>query len=421
MKYTLLLLCAFLLLQSPAYAGEVIGNGKVTIEKRIVNADNEIHITGPFSVVASDDPNGELLQIETDQNLQRSVIVETINSIIYVTIKAGTEIKTFTKMNVYIHNLNMHAIVLRSDNPETSVITMDGGCEHKHVTIEGSNPAFITLMGATLIANINDESTVYIGGNLYDALIEKKGSGMLAAYDLKTGNMKLKDLGIGATEVYANVSLMVHNDSAGNIYYKGTATSLDIKETGTGVSCREGYGDTIKGDIVAETPKSQNLKHHITDGIDVDSLFADMMERDQKPRRIKAGEIIQAKAADNENFRILKWFLDKYGYPEIGTDSTRAMFPTLFVHIDDYGHFMQIKDHLLKAVKDGKLPPNEYAYAYDRSMTSSSRVPYYYYLMPGSPLQMKYKPSGKEKKEVDQRRKEIGLPAYPLLFNGNYM
>jgi len=159
----------------------------------------------------------------------------------------------------------------------------------------------------------------------------------------------------------------------------------------------------------------------------LDSMIAAMRDRDQgvrnkvnKNKGTRTEEEIVALQkemhdVDSANFVVLYDCIKKYGMPRIdGDDHLGWSRITLIIHIDNYKNFQKIEPYLLKAVKEGLLSPADYAYAMDRSLSASGLTPKYYWFIPGTSFAEKYNPGQKEIAKINNNRRQIGLPPYPM-------
>ena len=419
----------------------ISGNGKVTIEKRTVNSVSNLTINGPFKIIFSDNPHSDFfIKIETDENLQQYVTVSQIKGgASFVNIKPGVDIDKFTRMVLYVDNHDFRSLSINSNTTEESDLLLPVTCYINHLKISGSipisikiqvichrvthlsDPAYAKINYAKLVVEINNARTTRLSGDIEEADILNNGTGQVSAFGLNADLLRVKNNTAAAVEVFSNRNFAINNAGSGHVYYKGEGKLSELKASVKETVCWEGNGDTISsltGTLNLSVARPENRKIEFNS----DSLFQIMVERDQNHRKhpFDSTMALAAKDDDIENFKCLKWYLEKYGYPELRTYPVNQMFPTLFDHIDNYENFIQVKDILLKAVKEGKLLANTYAYSCDRSMIAGHKKPYYYYFFPDSDWDIQNKPTKNEVQEINKHRKEINLPDYPKLLNGKY-
>lgn len=404
-----------------------VGDGNVTIEKRNVSEFRDLTINGPFKIIFSNDPHNDfIIKIEADKELQQYITVTQLGLAVFVNVKAGMTAKDFSRLIIYVDNTDIHSLTINANTNEPSNIVWPMICPGAHLKISGSIPisiqinttchrvshstnAFLKKLDyAKLVADIDNARTTALSGDIDEADILNSGTGALKAYELQTDLLRIRNSSNASAEVYSDQHFFLNNTTDGHIYYSGKGSVSELKEPIKETVCREEYGidrhKAIETDTVHQRDKT---------GFNTDSLFTLMLERDQRHRtNVKEADTLHTTADDSENFICLKWYLDQYGYPVFNEDQLTAMFPVLIIHIDNYDRFMSIKQQLLKAVKEGKLAPNTYAYAYDRSLTAGHLRPLFFY------WNDRIKPDPYELDKVNSSRHEIGLPDYPQLLNG---
>jgi hypothetical protein len=417
----------FLFTAMSLYSHATLADGTVTSEKRIVSEFRELTISGPFQIVFSDDPHSDFrIKIETDRTLQQYVTVTQMGLSVFVNVKAGMAEKDFSRLVIYVDNTDIHALTINANTSQPSDIIWTMICPGAHLKISGSIPisihvntvchhashstnAFLDKMNYTkLIADIDNACTTKLSGDIEEADILNSGTGALKAYDLRTDVVRIKNNSKASAEVNSAKQFYINNTAAGHIYYTGGGAVNELKEAIKESVCKEEY--TSANTVIART---DTIIRNDKTGFNTDSLFTMMLERDQSHRRnIKEGDTIRAAGDDTENFACLKWYLDKYGFPVFNEDQLTGMFPTLLMHIDNYDRFMSIQPYLVKALQEGTLTPNTYAYSYDRSLIAGHMRPMFFY------WNDRIKPDASELEKVNKSRHEIGLPDYPLLLNG---
>lgn len=116
----------------------------------------------------------------------------------------------------------------------------------------------------------------------------------------------------------------------------------------------------------------------------------------------------------------LALIFEKFGY--FGTFTCRNCFNIIAVlaHTDNYDNFLKLNKHLLEMVKRGYLSPNAYAWAHDRAYNQKYGTFYYYFCLNQPFNTENYIPveqlSEKQKQEINNRRKSIGIPPLPYSF-----
>lgn len=402
-------------------AFSVSGDGNVVSERRVVNSFNSLSITGPFKIVFSNNPNNDFfLQVTADKNLQQYVTIDQIGLSVFVNIKPGIDISRFTQMVLHVDNRDIHKLTINTNSFQQSEGSIFS-CDELHLKITGSTPIAFDIRTRKLYAEISNLNTTSLMGEVEETVILNNNNGLLSCFNLKSNTLRLKNSGNGSVEIYGDKQLEITNQNMGHVYYSGAGILTKKIEAISGSICKEENAPCSSLTYLSgKAAQTEEITNNTQIEFNTDSLFQVMMERDQRHRKSKQVDTINTLMEDAENFSCLKWYLNKYGYPDIKTDSLRVMFTTLFMHIDNCSNFLEIKDLLAKAVKDKKLQPNVYAYSYDRSLIASKKEPIFYYFPPGSAFEIQHKPLKEDLPKINKARKEIGLPVYPYLLNGKY-
>ena len=426
-----------LFLTSTVWCHAVSGEGNITSEKRQVTEFRDLTINGPFKIVFTNDYHSDFfIKTETDKNLQQYITVTQIDLSVFVNIKPGVKIEKFSKLVLYIDNRDIHSLTINSNTNQVSDIVWPMICERAHLKISGSIPISVNLKlmchqpqhtsasfndkinHSRLVAEIDNARTTNLSGDLEEADIVNNGAGAMKAYDLKVDLLRIRNNSIAAVEVYSDHEFNINNTGSGHIYYRGEGTVRELKESMKGTTCREDYTAEEKPALAKTATIASKIT---TSGFNTDSFFLIMSDRDQLHRQhLKQGDTLQTTQDDAENFICLQWYLEHYGYPEFNNMELNGLLAAIIDHIDNYENFEAVKIYLLKAVKEGKLLPNTFAYANDRSFIAAHKRPLYYYFFAGSEWDNRYKPDAEEQKAVNSIRHEIGLPDYPHFLNGKY-
>ena len=405
----------------------VSGDGNVTKEKLAISDFRNLTVNGPFKLVFSNNSQSDyILKLETDKNLHQYISTTQIGNDVFVSLKPEAPVKKFTKLILYIDNRDIHSLSIKANTNEETDIPLMMGCENTHIKINGSIPISICEKEASqraygavrnkhsrLLLEANNARSIKLKGHIDEADIINTGTGAVMAYELRADKIRVRNTNIAAVEVYSAVELKINNTGTGHVYYKGEGSLSELKEQLANSTCREEYLPDTKP---LETTSTKPISAKSSLGFNADSLFEAMLERDQKPRKVKPGDTIHSTIEDTENFECLKWYFSHYGYPDVA-----AIYPaTLIMHIDNYQRFMQLDKYLLQAVKEKKLQSNTYAYSYDRSLLAAGMRPRYFYFFRDSEWDIQNKLTKEETIEVNKHRQEIGLPEYPKLLNGKY-
>ncbi|MBS1595005.1 MAG: DUF2807 domain-containing protein [Bacteroidetes bacterium] len=421
------------------HCGAVTGDGQVTTVKRKVGQFTTLTIDGPFQIVTSDDPYSDFfIATEADQNLQQYIDVTETAAAAHVRLRPGTAIERYTKLIIHVDIRTIQSLAIHAITDQRSDITMPVICHGGQLKVTGSIPITIHVKVAChkvahlpgpegalqpgginythLVAEINNARTTTLTGDIEEMDILHTGSGQLSAYELKADLVRIRHTTLAPAEVYSDHELQITGSGGGYVYYRGAGRLSSINLSAGAVACHEEGGPPIASSPPVVPLHTGGKK--LVSGFDTDSLFAEMILRDQAHRR--NGVTTETVADDSINFELLRWYMARYGYPIFEADSLMGMSAALFMHIDRRDHFELIKTKLQQAVRDGKMLANTYAYTCDRCMIAGQEAPVYYYFPPGSDFDLKYVPQGAALDRANRDRADIGLPPYHSWLHGKY-
>jgi len=234
MKTLLFVSIAFITLCSFSKSESITGNGNIKKETRNVSGYTGISLSGNMNVeVAYGDANS--ITIEADENLLPYIETVVEDGDLVVRTKNKFGLKSQRKIIVYtsltkVNNLKVSGSGNISGNGD---FTNDG---RTNISVSGSG-------NINLGINSFDETKIAISGsgnvtlkgkstNNIEATIS--GSGNIDANDVSCNDVFAKVSGSGNIKVYANRSIDAKVSGSGNIYYRGAATKISMKSSGSG-------------------------------------------------------------------------------------------------------------------------------------------------------------------------------------------
>jgi len=112
-------------------------------------------------------------------------------------------------------------------------IILEMDADHVNNKISGSGDMDLIMRANQLESLINGSGNLTYTGAVPSHVLDIRGSGTLAAFDLETQSSELNLSGSGDAEVFATESLEINITGSGDVFYKGTP-ALDIKVNGSG-------------------------------------------------------------------------------------------------------------------------------------------------------------------------------------------
>lgn len=210
---------------------DVTGNGDVITTTRSVSSFSKIKVEGVFNIYFLQGDE-ELVEVETDENLQDLVSVRMENGRLVVSTHDDINIKSFTKNNIYITIVDVDKIDISSV----------GKIECKDMLIldrltldyDGVGKTVLNLNCGHFNADIASVGSLTVKGKAKSANIEHSGVGSLSAFGFKVDYLSLTHSGIGSVEAYANIELSISSNGIGSVRYKGPAEVTDLNTSGLG-------------------------------------------------------------------------------------------------------------------------------------------------------------------------------------------
>ena len=234
MKKLLFLLCALVSLKSFATWETIKGNGILKKETRNVNNYTGVHLQGSINVVLHYGTSNTI-SVEADENLLPYIETVVENGNLVVRTKNKVNLKSNEKLIV-------HATLTRLTSLSVSGsgnLTGDGAFSNSGKTeIRLSGSGNLNL-GADSFSEmevaVSGSGNVKVKGNNSNNITAAiSGSGNIDCSEIKTNDVFAKVSGSGQIRVFATTSIDAKVSGSGNIYYKGPASKLSMKSSGSG-------------------------------------------------------------------------------------------------------------------------------------------------------------------------------------------
>ncbi|MEJ7683448.1 MAG: head GIN domain-containing protein [Segetibacter sp.] len=234
MKKLLLTLFTFISICSFAQWETITGNGNVKKETRDVSGFTGVALSGNMNVQLTYG-NSNSITVEGDENLLPYIETKVEDGVLLVRSKNKTGIKTKNKLIVYVSLTKVTELKVSgsgnitgngdfSNDGETNISVSGSG--DVNVGINSFNETKIAVSGSGNVT-LKGKST-----NNIEAAIS--GSGNIDCSDVACNDVFAHVSGSGNIKVYANKSIDAKVSGSGNIYYKGSATNINLKSSGSG-------------------------------------------------------------------------------------------------------------------------------------------------------------------------------------------
>lgn len=231
LKFIFLLLLFVLIFSADGFSQSIKGDGNVVKETKIVEPFDKIELNGIVNVYLKQGEN-EKVEIETDKNLIPYIEIKSRNQTLEITTREKTEIKSSTKLNVYVTLKDLNEIELNSIG---NLMTI-GKLELNDLEVENNSIGSITLEinCNKLTLESNSIGNVTLSGNADNVDIRQNSIGNIKAFDLKADKLKIESNAVGNSEVYSEREIYITLNGTGNITYKGNAVVKALEKNGIG-------------------------------------------------------------------------------------------------------------------------------------------------------------------------------------------
>ena len=234
MKKLLFALVAIVTFSSFANWETITGNGNIKKESRQLSGYSGISLNGSMNVEIAYG-NSESISVEADENLLPYIETKVEDGILVVKAKDKVNLKSRSKLVIYASATKLTTLnVMGSGNiTGTGNFTNSGktkigvmGSGNVNVGIDQFNETKISISGSGNVV-LKGNSTNNIDANI-------SGSGNIDCIGLSCNDVFAHVSGSGNIKVYANKSIDAKVSGSGNVYYKGSASNVNMKSSGSG-------------------------------------------------------------------------------------------------------------------------------------------------------------------------------------------
>ncbi|PRY15026.1 putative autotransporter adhesin-like protein [Pontibacter ummariensis] len=210
-------LMSFLLVNLPAVAQQLRGNGNIKTESRRVSNFNGLDVSGGFIVEVTKGSN-EGVRLEADENLLDNIRTEVRDGVLHIYNEKGVTTSKAMKAYVTVEELNnldisggVKVIGNSTFTPNALRLDASGGSDIK-----------LTLDTRELLGNLSGASKVALSGKAGEVVMDVSGASNVNAADLQASRVKIESSGASKARVYATEALDIDASGASAVYYKGT-------------------------------------------------------------------------------------------------------------------------------------------------------------------------------------------------------
>lgn len=210
------------------------GNGNMKKETREVGSFTGLHTNGSMNVDISYGTSNSIT-IEADENLLPFMETTVKNGVLTIKPKDNKNLRSNEKLIVHVSMEKMTEVKLSgSGNVKGNGNFSNDGATDFNLSGSGNVDIAAGTFGSTSVG-ISGSGNVHISGNHTNTLEARiSGSGNIDCSGLNTDDVKAKVSGSGNIKVFANKSIDAAVSGSGDIYYKGKATNVNMKSSGSG-------------------------------------------------------------------------------------------------------------------------------------------------------------------------------------------
>ncbi|WP_431211651.1 head GIN domain-containing protein [Puia sp. P3] len=210
----------------------VRGNGNIKTEDRSVTDFKNVEVDGAAKVLVSQSDHSSV-RIEADENLLSYMEVSQQGDRVIIRERHGFHLVPTGDIKVYVSTKVYNQIKVSGavDIIGQSKITNP---EDLALSVSGAGDIKMDVDAPRLTADVSGSGSVDLKGQTKDVDLDLTGAGHAHCYDLLAENTKVDISGAGDAEVFASVKLDANVSGAGNVNYKGNATTVNQHVSGAG-------------------------------------------------------------------------------------------------------------------------------------------------------------------------------------------
>jgi len=234
MKQFIFLLGTILIFSSFAPWETITGNGVIKKETRSASGYTGISSHGSMNVqVAYGNSNN--ITVEADENLLPYIETAVENDKLVIRTRKGVNLKSKSKIMVYVSLTRLTSVNLSgSGNINGDGAFSNTGKTDMSVSGSGNMKLGFDALNELTVSVSGSGNVDLKGKNCNNITATVSGSGNIDCSDVKCNDVFAKVSGSGNVRVYANKSIDAKVSGSGNVFYKGSATNINSRSSGSG-------------------------------------------------------------------------------------------------------------------------------------------------------------------------------------------
>lgn len=220
------LLISLLILVIGTGCHEVVGrrgSGNIVPETRNASGFRTVEVSGAIDVYVKQDSTTSV-KVETDDNLQQYIRVETNGSTLRIYTERGINLRPSHKTKVYVSNPTFDGFDVSGASSVTSENEISSA-ERISLELSGASEGRLQINAPRVIVDVSGASGANLRGRTKDLEATASGASKIRGYDLLTENSNVDANGASQIEVYVSVKIEGEASGASGINYRGNATN----------------------------------------------------------------------------------------------------------------------------------------------------------------------------------------------------
>ncbi|MGB5229076.1 MAG: head GIN domain-containing protein [Eudoraea sp.] len=215
---------------------KIKGNGNIVTVERSTEEYDAIAVAGWFDVILVDGQEGKL-SIKGEENLLEHIKTEVKEGKLVIKVKKGINLQPSSwkkdggiYVTVPVESVNEVSLSGSGDIVGKKTIS----ASEFSTNMSGSGDITLDVESKTVSASMSGSGDINLSGTTEVFDVQISGSGDIEAYDLIADNVDARISGSADIKVTANKMLKARVSGSGDIHYRGDATKIDTKSSGSG-------------------------------------------------------------------------------------------------------------------------------------------------------------------------------------------
>lgn len=206
-------------------------SGEVTSREVSVSNYNSIEVSDAFEVHVFFSDTEEKITIEANSDLHNKVVVENVNNTLIIRLKNRLSIKGKSTLNAFVTTKNINNFDV--SGAAKIVLYDELISENSKIELSGASDFFGEVNVNNMELRTVGASEINLFGNINNFKASLSGASELKDYDLITKNADINISGASDAWLSITESLKIEASGASVLKYKGDATILEQKVSGS--------------------------------------------------------------------------------------------------------------------------------------------------------------------------------------------